>query len=198
MNNEKKERLNEKGQTLKEFLAEYDMTKYDRPSVTVDNIVLARVEGRPAVLLIKRRNHPFIGCWAFPGGFLEMDESLEEGAKRELYEETGVTGVTPAQLGAYGDPERDPRGRIITVAFIMELPEGARPKAADDAADAGLFVIEADASARVITLTHSATGERITVPYEFKNGRAVFIPAQNLAGDHSRILADAMRKMGMI
>ena len=62
---------NEKGQTLSEFLSEYDIKKYDRPSVTVDNIVLAHVDGRPAVLLIKRRNHPFIGCLAFPGGFLE-------------------------------------------------------------------------------------------------------------------------------
>ncbi len=196
MNNEIKERLNEKGQTLEEFLAEYDMTKYDRPSVTVDNIVLSRIEGRPAVLLIKRRNHPFIGCWAFPGGFLEMDESLEEGAKRELFEETGVTGVTPVQLGAYGDPERDPRGRIITVAFLMALPEGAEPKAGDDAADAGLFFIEADEC--LIILTHTVTGERIAVPYEFKNGRAVFIPSDDIAGDHARILADAMKKTGIL
>lgn len=196
MSNEKNERLNEKGQTLEEFLAGYDLKKYDRPSVTVDNVVIASVEGRPAVLLIKRRNHPFIGCWALPGGFLEMDESLEDGAVRELFEETGVTGVSPKQLGAYGDPGRDPRGRIITVAFLMELPEGAVPKAADDAADAGLFFIEADESR--ITLIHTVTGESVKVPYGFKDGRAEFIPAEDIACDHGRMLADALRKLGMI
>ena len=196
MSNGKNERLNEKGQTLEEFLANYDLKKYDRPSVTVDNVVIANIEGRPAVLMIKRRNHPFIGCWALPGGFLEMDESLEEGAKRELFEETGVTGVTPVQLGAYGDPDRDPRGRIITVAFLLALPNGAEPKAADDAADAGLFFIEADEC--LIILTHTMTGERIAVPYEFTGSRAAFIPAEDIAGDHSRILADAMRKLGII
>ena len=198
MSNGKNERLNEKGQTLEEFLAEYDLKKYDRPSVTVDNVVIANIEGRPAVLMIKRRNHPFIGCWALPGGFLEMDESLEEGAKRELFEETGVTGVTPVQLGAYGDPDRDPRGRIITVAFLMALPEGAEPKAGDDAADAGLFVIEADEESRLITLTHTQTGERLAVPYRFENGSARFIPSDDVAGDHSMILADALKKLGLL
>ncbi|MBO4563554.1 MAG: NUDIX hydrolase [Clostridia bacterium] len=192
------EPVNEKGQTLSEFLAEYDMTKYDRPSVTVDNIVLAENDGRLSVLMIKRRNHPFIGCWAFPGGFLEMDEDLEEGASRELYEETGVTGVIPVQLGAYGRPDRDPRGRIITVAFVSRLPEGAVPKAADDAKDADMFAIEADIDARVIRLAGEITGERLTVPYEFSCGKARFIPAENVAGDHSQILADALKMLGII
>ena len=134
-NEEKSLTVDASGLTEAEFLAGYDMTRYPRPSVTVDSVVLKRGD-TPAVLLIKRRNHPFIGKWAFPGGFLDMDESPEQGACRELFEETGVTGVEPVQLGAYGRPDRDPRGRIITIAFISRLPEDAEPRAADDAADA--------------------------------------------------------------
>lgn len=190
------ELVNEKGQTLAEFLAEYDLTKYDRPSVTLDNIVIAEKDGRPAVLLIKRRNHPFIGELAFPGGFLEKGESLEDGALRELYEETGVTGVTPIQLGAYGRPGRDPRGWIVTVAFISKLPAGAVPKAADDAADAGLYGITVHAGS--ITLANAEKGETISVPYGFENGRARFMPTPGIAGDHAQILADALLRLGMI
>lgn len=195
------DRRDERGRTLEEFLSAYDPAKYDRPSVTVDNVVIAHICGAPAVLLIRRRNHPFIGDWALPGGFLEMDEGLEQGACRELFEETGVTGVIPVQLGAYGDPQRDPRGRIITVAFIMNLPEGAQPKAGDDAADAELFFIETDPcepDRGAFTLRSRSTGETLTVPYAFKDGRAEFIPAEGLACDHPRILADAFRKLALI
>ena len=190
------ERRDPKGRTLAEFLREYDVTKYDRPSVTVDNVIFARVEGRLAVLLIKRGGHPFIGDWALPGGFLEMDEDLEEGAARELYEETGVSGVVPVQLGAYGRPDRDPRGRVITVAFVSELPEGAAPKAGDDAKEADLFFIGVGPG--VIRLTRKGGGEELAVPYEFKNDRAVFIRADGVAADHGQILADALRKLGKI
>lgn len=190
------EKRDASGRTLAEFLAEYDIKKYDRPSVTVDNVIFARIDGRPAVLLIKRGGHPFIYDWAFPGGFLELNEDLVDGAKRELFEETGVAGVTPVQLGAYGRPNRDPRGRIITVAFIAELPEGAVPKAADDAKEADLFFI--DTAPGSITLTRMGGGTVLTVPYEFENGLARFIPANGIAGDHSQILADALKRIGLI
>lgn len=191
-----KEPVNEKGRTEAEFLANYDLTKYERPSVTTDNIVMARVDSRPAVLLIRRRNHPFIGRLAFPGGFLEPNESPEDGAKRELFEETGVTGVTPVQLGAYGRPGRDPRGWIITIAFIEELPEGQTPRAADDAKDAALWFVSADDGE--ILLENTATGERVRVPYSIKGGKAEFIPSLDIAGDHAQILADALLKLGSI
>ena len=143
----------EQGLTETEFLQSYDITKYPRPSVTLDNIVFGRdAEGRLTVLLIKRRNHPFIGKWAFPGGFLNMEEDLEEGAARELLEETGVVCTGLRQIGAYGRPERDPRGRIITVAFMAELPYGADPAAADDAAEAAMFTVTVDEAGRSIIL----------------------------------------------
>lgn len=187
---------NEKGQTLSEFLADYDISVFPRPSVTADNIILTHVGGKRAILLIKRRNHPFIGCWAFPGGFMEPDEELSDGAKRELMEETGVTGITPVQLGAYGRPHRDPRGWIITVAFISELPDDAKIKAADDAKDAALFTIDVEKNS--VTLTHSVTNEKLVLPVSIKDGHAEFIPVEGFAGDHPQILIDALIKLGMI
>ena len=79
---------------------------------------------------------PFRGAWALPGGFVDRDESLDRAAARELQEETGVTGVRLEQLGAFGDPGRDPRGHTITVAFYSFVVADAQPVAADDAADA--------------------------------------------------------------
>lgn len=188
----------ENGLTLAEFLSRYDITKYERPSVTADSVVMTRAEGGLWVLLIKRRNHPFIGKWAFPGGFLCMDESPEQCACRELYEEAGVTCPAPVQLGAYGRVGRDPRGRIITIAYLFELPDGAAPKASDDAADAGLFRIETDENAKLITLRCPEKGVSIEVPYSIVNGRAEFIECSGLAGDHSQILADALIRLGAI
>lgn len=193
-----KDQRDQNGLTESEFLSKYDMTKYPRPSVTVDNVVIAGLPDRPAALLIKRRNHPFIGKWAFPGGFLDMDESPEQGAKRELFEETGVAGVEPVQLGAYGRPDRDPRGRIITIAFLSVLPEGASPRAGDDAADAALFSLRVNEAEKTVSLSCPEKGESFTVPYRFENGRAVFTGENALAGDHAQILADALRVTGLI
>jgi ADP-ribose pyrophosphatase len=91
--------------------------KYPRPCVTTDSIVFRKIDGDWNVLLIQRRNEPFKGCWALPGGFVEMEETLENAAARELQEETGLRGVALKQLHAYGDPNRDPRQRTITIAY---------------------------------------------------------------------------------
>lgn len=130
------------GQNLEEFLETYDAKKYDCPSNTTDIIVIKCKEklvrwGQPLqVLLVKRSNHPSIGCWATPGGFVEMKENLKDGAARELEEETGVKGLPLQQLCTWGDYDRDPRWRVITTSFLA-LVEGDIPvKAGDDAADA--------------------------------------------------------------
>ncbi|MCG9129102.1 NUDIX hydrolase [Candidatus Poribacteria bacterium] len=92
--------------------------EYPRPSVTVDIILLTDAKPYPDVLLIRRKNPPFKEAWALPGGFLEMDETLEESALRELYEETNISNVELTQLGTFDHPHRDPRGRVITVAYV--------------------------------------------------------------------------------
>ena len=114
---------------------------YPRASVTVD-VVLATREEKPRVLLIRRGKDPFAGCWALPGGFIEMDETLEESARRELREETGLEAGRLVPLGVFGDPGRDPRGRTISVVFAGRVDAAkAKPLAADDAAEVGWFAL---------------------------------------------------------
>ena len=86
------------------------MKQRERPSVTVDIVLIALVDGQRSVLLVRRKNPPFAGSWALPGGFVEPHEPLEAAARRELYEETGVTLLSLEQLRAFGEPGRDPRG----------------------------------------------------------------------------------------
>ncbi|CAN5370755.1 NUDIX domain-containing protein [soil metagenome] len=110
--------------------------EYPRPAVTVD-VVLFAVRGTElSVLLIRRKHAPFRGSWALPGGFVDESESLEHAAARELEEETTVTGVRIEQLGAFGDPGRDPRGHTVSVAFWSFLHTAPRAAASDDAAEA--------------------------------------------------------------
>ena len=111
---------------------------YPRPSVTVDLAVFCRAEEELRVLLIRRKHDPFAGSWALPGGFLEMEEGLEAGARRELKEETGLEIPAPIEfLGVYGEPGRDPRGRTISMAYFATIsgPLGAIA-GRDDAAKA--------------------------------------------------------------
>src|SRR5262245_20644179 len=112
---------------------------YPRPAVTVDVIIVTR-EATPRVLLIRRKHEPFAGSWAIPGGFVEMDEALENAARRELFEETGIRAKNLVQLHTFGDPGRDPRGRTISVAYLAVVDETKiKPRAGDDAAEVGWF-----------------------------------------------------------
>ena len=116
--------------------------KYPRPSVTADCIVFTR-ENTPQVLLIERGDEPFKGCWAFPGGFLNMDETTEQCAIRELKEETGLEMTDVQQIGTYSKVDRDPRGRTITVAYLAVVESQMEVKGQDDAAKAQWFPIDA-------------------------------------------------------
>ncbi len=110
---------------------------YPRPSVTVDLVIFTIAEQDLRVLLIRRKQDPFKDRWALPGGFVEIDESLEAAAARELEEETGVRDVYLEQLYTFGNPKRDPRGRVISVAYFALIDaERQQIVAADDAADA--------------------------------------------------------------
>ena len=109
--------------------------KYPRPAVTADCIVITK-ETEPKVLLIQRGIDPFKGCWAFPGGFMNMDETTEQCAIRELEEETGLKVATTYQLGAYSKVDRDPRGRTVTVAYLAIIDEPIAVTGQDDASKA--------------------------------------------------------------
>ncbi|HZN12621.1 MAG TPA: NUDIX hydrolase, partial [Blastocatellia bacterium] len=101
-----------------------------RPSVTVDLVILTIAEQDLKVLLIRRGEEPFKGRWALPGGFVEIDESLERAAARELKEEVGVRDVYLEQLYTFGDPKRDPRGRVVSVVYFALVDAGRQRIAA--------------------------------------------------------------------
>ena len=112
--------------------------KYPHPAVTADCIVFNKEDDKILVLLIQRKNDPYKDCWAFPGGFVNINESAEDAAIRELKEETGLEISTVVQLRAYSNPDRDPRERVITIAFIAES-KIKDVKGGDDAQDARWF-----------------------------------------------------------
>ena len=112
--------------------------KYPRPAVTADCIVFSRYP-KPHVLLIRRGNEPFKGEWAFPGGFLNMDETVQECARRELEEETGLVVQDIHLVGVYSRPGRDPRGHTVTPAFLSIMDYPLDVCGGDDAAQAQWF-----------------------------------------------------------
>ena len=143
----------------------YDASAFPSFAVTVDVVILTMLDGRLHVLLVRRQADPYAGAWALPGGFKRTDETLDEAAARELREETGV--VAPrhlAQFGAYGDPGRDPRTNVVTVAYLAVTPDVGEVIAGSDADDARLWPV------------------------------ADVVSQLELAFDHRRILADAVER----
>lgn len=203
------EQRNEKGQTLAAFLAAYDENKYRRPSVTVDMAVFTLLKNTQnrhvlGVLLIRRKDHPFIGRWALPGGFVNMEEDIEAAAARELQEETGITGLDFRQFGTFGAPGRDPRTRVISVGHYAIAPYGAlAPVAGDDAADAGLFAINlwrsaftAEAELFNISLVGPQTlFARARRAFDSLGSLALPVPGDDLAADHALLLFCALRAL---
>lgn len=116
--------------------------EYPRPAVTADIVVFGYAGGTLRVLLVKRKNEPYRGCWAFPGGFMNMDEDAETCARRELQEETGLQGIALEQLYTFSAVGRDPRGRTVSVAYLAVADRTSHTvQGADDAADARWFAL---------------------------------------------------------
>jgi 8-oxo-dGTP diphosphatase len=144
--------------------------EYPRPSVTVDCVVFG-LDGLDQedlkVLLIERGRPPFVGCWALPGGFVEMDEDLETAARRELQEETGVQIDYLEQLYTFGAPGRDPRGRVISVAwYALVRTLDHTPTGADDANEAAWFPVVSPPPLafdhqRILTMAHERLKAKI-------------------------------------
>ncbi|PDV98146.1 NUDIX hydrolase [Candidatus Chloroploca asiatica] len=127
---------------MEESAATYDPTHYQRPSVTVDVVIFTLINQELHVLLVQRRHWPFEGYWAIPGGFINMDESLVESARRELAEETGVRDVYLEQLYTFGEVGRDPRSRVISVAYIALISADAQKiRASDESTDVRWFPV---------------------------------------------------------
>ena len=138
----------------KEFLERYDSSIYEKPSVTVDTLLFTIMnekvdnyrkldEKKLSILLVKRKDHPFKDKWAIPGGFVGIDESLDDACKRELKEETNVDNVYLEQLYTYGDVKRDPRMRVISSAYLALVDSSnLKVKAGDDASEAKWFSID--------------------------------------------------------
>jgi 8-oxo-dGTP diphosphatase len=115
---------------------------YPRPALTVDLAITTR-EAHPRVLLIRRKNEPFAGSWAMPGGFVDENERLPDAARRELEEETGVSVADFEQLYTAGDPGRDPRGWTVSVVYLAQVePSALKPVAADDAEAVSWFPLD--------------------------------------------------------
>ncbi|GHT78054.1 ADP-ribose pyrophosphatase [Actinomycetota bacterium] len=145
--------MDKNGLSEAEFLASYDSSKYEHPSVTADIALFAvssteldnyrkLPEKQLEILLIKRGGHPYLGKWALPGGFLKPGETLDQAAYRELKEETGVDSVYLEQLFGFSDPDRDPRGWIITESFLALADKRKLSlQAGDDADEAAWFTV---------------------------------------------------------
>jgi 8-oxo-dGTP diphosphatase len=115
--------------------------QYPRAALTVDSIVFTRDKGETFILLIQRGNEPFKGKWALPGGFVDMDETLEEACIRELFEETGLKVASMKQFKAFDAINRDPRHRTISVVFSAQLEQKTKVAGGDDAAFADWFPV---------------------------------------------------------
>jgi 8-oxo-dGTP diphosphatase len=147
--------------------APYDPSQFPAFAVTVDVVILTMLDGRLCVLLVRRGVEPFEGMWAIPGGFKRPTETLDEAARRELVEETGVDSANlMTQFGAYGDPGRDPRMNVVTVAYLAVLRDVAGIAAGTDAAAAAL-----------VPVSEALTGKI------------------ELAFDHARILRSALERV---
>ena len=115
---------------------------YPRPALTVDCVLFSEINNEIYVLFIQRKNDPFKDAWAFPGGFVDMDETTIDAAKRELKEETGVEINNLVQVQTFSDVFRDPRGRTVSVVYFAEVKEGIKLIAGDDANDVRWFSLK--------------------------------------------------------
>lgn len=219
-------KVNSRGLTEEEFLKEYSPGNYERPSVTTDILVFTvknkeNPDIRKAdkknlrILLIKRKDHPYIGQWAIPGGFVDIHESLEEAAERELKEETDLENIYFEQLATYGNVNRDPRMRVISVAYMALIPDKhLKPRAGDDADDVEWFnisreQIKSSESEDIwfLNLINDNNDIRITykvIEKHIRRGKSLEVETvvmqqslteDSLAFDHYRIIVDALQRL---
>lgn len=216
------EKLEGNYKSEEEFLQSYRPMDYDKPSVTVD-ILIFTVTDKPSedirkldkkelkILLIKRKNYPFKESWAFPGGFVKINESLDEAVNRMVKEEVNMDNIYFEQLYTYGEVNRDPRMRVLSVAYMALVPsENLVPKAGRDASDVQWFTISKETlSEEKRLLNLKSEDDKISISYEYdekkvKRGKSFdkeiitynkSKTQDNLAFDHNKILIDAISRL---
>lgn len=169
------------GLTEEQFLKNYNVSEFERPSVTVDNLlfVIDEIENndirklndkRLQILLVYRDNHPFIDKWCLPGGFLKMDETLEEASLRTLEEKTSVKDIYLEQLYTFGEINRDPRTRVIAVSY-MGLVDKKKTKIIDERKNTDWFTVK-----------------QINNELILENDKGTIVKVSDLAFDHHKII----------
>lgn len=199
-------------QSEADFLANYSIEKFDRPSITTDIVAFMirsektesyrlDCEKKLSILLIKRGEHPYKGHWALPGGFLKKSETVEECALREITEEAGITPASLMPIGVFSRPNRDPRGWIISNAFTSILSEDIALNAGDDAEAVKWFDISLDEiESNEYCLTLSCEDKKIETILTISDSKlrsATFeIKGESeLAFDHAQIIATALNAL---
>lgn len=179
----------------KEQAGDYDPSQFDRPSVTTDVLVFTIIGGRLHLLLEKRGISPFKGKWALPGGFIRIDESADEAAERVLFEETGVKSAHMEQLYTFSSVKRDPRMRVLSIAYIAAVPYdriGFTP--GRDVEEVGLFEVAGIEGDGIDTGAEGAVEEDCSgFMLVSSEGRTVL--KENIAFDHSMIIRTAVLRL---
>ncbi|MGG4461372.1 NUDIX domain-containing protein [Brevibacillus porteri] len=220
--------VNKRGQTEREYLEAYDVSQFERPSVTVDMLVFTVMDELEEnyrklspkslkILLVKRGEHPYIGQWALPGGFVTPGESLEEAARRELRTETNVDDIYLEQLYTWGDTGRDPRTWVISTSYMALVDSSSlQLQAGDDADEAEWYRIEdrwlketktatpdgsitekwlelrlvheSEELSATIKITKTVTGRTVRETREI-------VETNNIAFDHAKIIQYALERL---
>lgn len=195
---------NKAGQTLEEFLAAYHPKDYPHPSVTVDLLIFSLERKVPELLMIRRGNHPWLGCWALPGGFVEPEEFTEDAAARELEEETHVRGLALSEIGLFSGPDRDPRGWTMSCAYAA-IAERSKlsVKGDDDAAEAAWFQVEYRLVGNTMKLKLTREDEVLTAKVNVELRHTALgseyhvgaFEADGIAFDHCKMIAQTILKL---
>jgi 8-oxo-dGTP diphosphatase len=188
-------------QSEQQYLKTYDPSLFEHPSVTVDILIFTVADKKLRLLLIKRNTYPFWGKWAVPGGFLRMDESADEAAVRRIYEEAGVKNVHMEQLYTFSAVDRDPRTRVISIAYLATVPfSRLQYSAGIGADDASLFSIDGVTEREEVTESiEDADSEKALDPSSgdllLTAPEGIAVRGADLAFDHAEIIRTAVRRM---
>ena len=173
----------------REFLEHYDPKDFDRPSVTVDLVLMSVLENGLHALVMRREQHPAKGKWALPGGFVRVDETLDDAAKRVLKDKARIASAYLEQLYTFGEVKRDPRMRVITVAYFALLPAARFESAVKAASDLTLAKIEVPWKGETGGAVEAASKEGAKLPLAFDHAEILGLAVKRLRGklDYSEV-----------